>query len=139
MQNAYDNLLTNYKKHANDYPLLEIKDNEDYYDVLNKLLNNFDLLFLKMLEFRGITSKKHGYELKKEVFTYYPFYEERLSMFLSKAGDFKYSVKSILDWYSFYENDYKINYEQRFNEYQKSQAKKEEEIQFDDCLDNDDI
>ena len=92
-----------------------------------------------MLEFRGITSKKHGYKLKKEVFTYYPFYEERLSMFLSKAGDFKYSVKSILDWYSFYENDYKINYEQRFNEYQKSQAKKEEEIQFDDCLDNDDI
>ena len=131
LDNLYEELEKNYQAHAYDYPDLSMEPNETYYDIIEKVLSTYDDLFRQMLKERGVVTEKKGYPLLKELWKVYPFYEEHLGTFLLRASHLQTHLKNVFDMYRYYEKDYKENYEEKLEKYQKD---KEEQMEDEDYL-----
>lgn len=116
--------LKNYQDHAFDYEEITLQAGEDYYDVIDKAILKYDTLFQEMLDFLQVSYTSLD-DIRDLVYEYYPFYKEHLRSFLLRAESYKTNLKDILDWYNFYQKDYKIDYKKRLDEFLKLSLKED--------------
>ena len=118
LDQIYDELQT-YPQKASLYPELESPD-ATYETVIDQILLKYQELFHQMLKAIGHETSKEDFELLEEIYKYYPFYKDHLQTYLMKARAYEVGIKSLLDYYNFYQNDYSKDYLLRFNQYESS-------------------
>lgn len=120
-------ILTNpekdYKKYANYYKEIELKEGETYSDLYDKELENFKNLFKEMLDFLNVKYEKDDFfSLSVLICEHYPYYTDIIINLRNLINVLNKTYISILydmqKLYEYFSREYK-NHEKNMKEYQE--------------------